>query len=256
VFHEPEWTGAVPGGEEIGKMIAAPGGGRPMADSLVGRTLASDVLHRLRRDITECTLRPGEKLRFETLRRAYGVSFSTLREALAHLVSEGLVVAEGQRGFTVAPMTQADLEDLVVVSALVEREALRLSFRHGDAAWEAKLHERGAALEELAAQLGPDHVRRREWWAAQRAFMDALVAACGSPTLLEVRSTLCERMWRYRTLAGTDQPSMAETLPALHILLAAALARDAEQAGNLAEGRYRRIASIILPLLDGMQPGS
>ena len=47
-------------------------------------------------------LKPGERLRFETLRDVYCVSFATLREALARLASEQLVVAEGQRGFIVA----------------------------------------------------------------------------------------------------------------------------------------------------------
>ena len=40
---------------------------------LVGATLASDVLHRLRTDIVNCTIKPGHRLRFEALRSVYGV---------------------------------------------------------------------------------------------------------------------------------------------------------------------------------------
>ena len=61
--------------------------------------LASDVFHRIRDDIISCIFKPGEKLKFETLRDIYGVSFSTLREALTRLVSEGLVEARGQQRF-------------------------------------------------------------------------------------------------------------------------------------------------------------
>ena len=68
-----------------------------------GETVGSDILQRMREDILGCTLAPGTKLRFEALRTRYDVSFSTLREALARLVAESLVVAHGQRGFAVAP---------------------------------------------------------------------------------------------------------------------------------------------------------
>ena len=63
------------------------GQGENRSEGLVGRTLATDVLHRLRDDIISCVLKPGERLRFEALREIYGVSFSTLREALARLAS-------------------------------------------------------------------------------------------------------------------------------------------------------------------------
>ena len=98
--------------------------------SLVGGTLASDVLHRLREDIISCVLKPGEKLRFEALRDIYGVSFSTLREALSRLASEQLVVAEGQRGFSVAPISEEDLHDVTdarVLIRILEEEAQRLN---------------------------------------------------------------------------------------------------------------------------------
>ena len=70
-----------------------------------GKTLASDIAHRMRSEIVTCRLKPGEVLKFDTLRLAYGASFTTLREALTCLAAEGLVVAEEQRGFKVAPVT-------------------------------------------------------------------------------------------------------------------------------------------------------
>lgn len=66
----------------------------PVSHLLIGRTRANDVLHRMRDDIVSCVLRPGQKLKFETLREIYGVSFSTLREALSRLASEQLVVGK------------------------------------------------------------------------------------------------------------------------------------------------------------------
>ena len=58
-----------------------------------GETRAGDVLQRMRQDIVNCVLKPGEKLRFESLRERYEVSFSTLREALSRLAAENLAAA-------------------------------------------------------------------------------------------------------------------------------------------------------------------
>ena len=44
-----------------------------------GKTLASDIAHRMRTEIVTCKLKPGEVLKFDTLRLAYGASFTTLR---------------------------------------------------------------------------------------------------------------------------------------------------------------------------------
>ena len=91
-----------------------------------GKTLAVDITHRLRQDIVGCRLKPGEALKFDTLRSAFGASFTTLREALTSLSAEGLVIAEQQRGFRVAPVTTDDLVD-VTSRILIEIELLKRS---------------------------------------------------------------------------------------------------------------------------------
>jgi DNA-binding GntR family transcriptional regulator len=57
----------------------------------------------LRQDIVSGTLAPGARLRVEHLKDHYEVGAGTLREALALLLSDALVVAEGQRGFASRP---------------------------------------------------------------------------------------------------------------------------------------------------------
>ena len=101
-----------------------------------GKTLASDIAHRMRNEIVTCRLKPGEVLKFDTLRLAYGASFTTLREALTCLAAEGLVVAEEQRGFKVAPISLADLIDLTRARILIEVDLIRRSIENGDDDWE------------------------------------------------------------------------------------------------------------------------
>jgi GntR family transcriptional regulator, carbon starvation induced regulator len=71
-----------------------------------------NIYRLLRADIVNCRLEPGERLRFDVLRARYDVGVGTLREALSHLVSEGLVRTEAGRGFQVAPVSLADMLDV------------------------------------------------------------------------------------------------------------------------------------------------
>src|SRR5574341_796502 len=66
----------------------------------------------------------GEPLQEAALAARLGVSRTPVREALARLASDGLVVAEG-RSFTVPSLTLADIEDIYALRYLLEPEALR-----------------------------------------------------------------------------------------------------------------------------------
>src|SRR5215217_2266814 len=103
------------------------------------QTIGEATYARLRADIIACRLPPGQKLRLEPLRETYGVGVSTLREILNRLASEDLVVAEGQKGFAVAPATAADLREIADLRLLLESHALQLSFRRGDLEWEGRV---------------------------------------------------------------------------------------------------------------------
>ena len=70
-------------------------------DVLAEDAATLDVLRRMREDILCCVLKPDQRLRFGELRQRYDTSVGTLREALSHLVSEGLARTEAGRGFSV-----------------------------------------------------------------------------------------------------------------------------------------------------------
>jgi DNA-binding GntR family transcriptional regulator len=101
------------------------------------RTLVERAYLNLRNDIVCGKLSPGERLRVEHLKDQYEVGAGTLREALSLLVADALVTSEGQRGFRVAPISLADLEDVTNTRVMLETEALRQSIRNGDSRWEA-----------------------------------------------------------------------------------------------------------------------
>jgi len=67
----------------------------------------------------------GQPLQEAALAAQLGVSRTPVREALARLASEGLVVADG-RSFTVPALADADIGDIYALRFLLEPEALRL----------------------------------------------------------------------------------------------------------------------------------
>jgi len=93
-------------------------------DVLAEDAATFDVLRRMREDILCCVLKPDQRLRFGELRQRYGTSVGTLREALSHLVSEGLARTEAGRGFTVAPISLADFLDLSELRVWLETTTL------------------------------------------------------------------------------------------------------------------------------------
>ena len=163
------------------------------------RTLIEQTYALLREDILSGRLAPGEKLLIEHLKDRYEVGAGTLREALSRLVSEAMVSAEGQRGFTVAPITLEDLMDITNVRVQVETEALRTSIRHGDEQWRRQLRVAYESLSVLEQPLLPDNVQR--WETANARFHEALLAACNSNWTLRLVRQLTQHGERYRRYA-------------------------------------------------------
>ena len=77
---------------------------------------AFEVLRNIREDIVSGVFQPNDRLKFEDLRDRYDASIGTLREALLHLLSEGFVRSEVNRGFTVAPVSLADFADITEIA--------------------------------------------------------------------------------------------------------------------------------------------
>jgi GntR family carbon starvation induced transcriptional regulator len=198
-----------------------------------GKTLASDIAHRMRVEIVSCRLKPGELLKFDSLRLAYGASFTTLREALTCLAAEGLVIAEEQRGFKVAPVTIDDLVDLTRARILIDVDLIRRSIENGDDDWEIKVISTIHRLGIIEGRAVENYVDNPEWKLAHREFHESLVGACGSPTLLGMRSSLFERAERYRNISAMSRPRSRDKVGEHRALMKAAIGRDADRACEL-----------------------
>ena len=162
------------------------------------RTLVERAYLALRRDIVCGKLAPGERLRVEHLKDHYQVGAGTLREALSLLLSDALVTVEGQRGFRVAPISMADLEDVTNTRVMLETEALRQSIRHGDAQWESHLITSYQLLTQT--ELGLDGPHPASWEQRNKAFHEALISAFNSSWSKYLLSILYRHAERYRNI--------------------------------------------------------
>ncbi len=180
---------------------------------------------RIRTDILFGRLAPGEKLRLERMKDAYGASISTLRELLTRLTSEGLIVAEGLRGFQVAPVSAADLREVADMRLLLECHALKASFENGELEWEGRVvaaHHKLSLLEKRMQ--GGDRSQTELWKRYDREFHHALISACDSTALLETHAAIYDKYLRYQMVAVIFRGDVA--VEEHRQLLQAALARD------------------------------
>lgn len=211
-----------------------------------GKTVAADIAHRMREEVISCRMAPGEPLKFEALRGAFGASFTTLREAMMALVADGLVISEGQRGFHVAPVSASDLIDVTDARVLIEVEAMRKAIAKGGDEWEiaamTTLHRLAKIEERIEGRPSDDP----EWRRAHSQFHHTLVSACGSPTLLAMRAQLFDRSERYRSLSASRRPTSRDKAGEHRAILMAAIARNADLASDLIEKHIRSTAENVL----------
>ncbi|WP_200687101.1 GntR family transcriptional regulator [Paracoccus caeni] len=209
------------------------------------KTLMTSVYDRLRLDIVDGELRPGGKLRFEELKERYGIGLSPLREALTRLASEKLVVLEEHKGFHVAPISRADLLDLLFMRQEVEVLGIRRSIEAGDDAWEAGIVGAIHALGKRDSLTSDGHIDP-EWERRHHAFHDSLVAASGSPRLMFLRAQLTDHADRYRRLSHHYQRSGRDHLAEHTAIADAVIARDPIAAERLIRAHLARTVEIIL----------
>lgn len=209
-----------------------------------GGTLAQAAYRALRTDILSGVRPPGERLRIEKLKSLYGVGPTPLREALQMLATDQLVIAEDNRGFTVAPLEPAEFADLNIARTAIELSALRLSIEHGDAEWEASIvaasylmRKHDEALAQTTSGV-PD-----SWEAANAGFHTAMVAACGSRWLLRLRASLHDQCARYRRASVYQKLGQRDLCSEHQAISQAVLARDADRACDLTAQHFALTAA-------------
>ena len=208
------------------------------------RSQTTLAYEKLRADILAGRYAPGEKLKIADLCALLEVSPGAIREALSRLVPEQLVVSRDQRGFTVAPLSIEDLEDLTDLRCEIEAIALRRSLKRGDAEWEAGVLAAAHRLRRTTMTTATDRSLTPEWVARHAAFHAALVGACGSRRLLTLHTQLYQQSERYRGLSMHVE-TVRDVQKEHQALVDAALDRDVDLLIGLTLSHFRETTSLI-----------
>ena len=154
---------------------------------------------RLKHDITHGHFQPGDKLLMAELKTRYDLGAGPMREALSQLVSEKLVTAISQKGFRVASMSIAELEDIYLARAHIEALITQLAIERGGDSWEAEVIGQAHSLARVES-IHSEEDMLDLWDSRHKQFHLAIAKGCGSAKLLEVRQQLLEQAERYRYL--------------------------------------------------------
>ena len=182
--------------------------------------LVQTVYERLKDDLSQFRMRPGERYAESDLVNRLGVSRTPLRIALYMLVREGYVVKlEGHGGWMVRPLDFKHFEDLYDVRVGLEAMAIQKICRadpfpdleHLRRAWLVPPAERLTDGEKIA-KLDED-------------FHAAIVAASGNAEMARIHGDITERIRIIRRLDFLTPPRLATTYEEHAKLLRAILAR-------------------------------
>jgi GntR family transcriptional regulator, carbon starvation induced regulator len=210
------------------------------------KTAASSVFDALRRDILDGTLKPGSRLKIDTLCQSYHATINPVREALNRLTAIGLVDLEDQRGFSVSPVSLDEWREIVRSRCLVEACALREAIANRTEAWEEGIVLSLYRLQKTPRFLeGEQQTANPEWEPRHHTFHNALLLTCNARIVLEFCEELRERSDRYRHIASIS-PHARQSYGSEHAEIAeATLAGDADRAVQLLTGHYMRTLTVV-----------
>lgn len=200
----------------------APEGGATLR--LVGpakgpQTRSAEAYHALRDRILTLHLGPGLSFTEADACEWLGLSKAPVRDALANLRREGLVLSAARSGYTVAAMTVKDARDLFTLRTLLESEAAALAAGQGGDL--ARLRELDALCQGEYEVTDPDSVRR--FLVVNSAFHVAVAELGGNLRLVDQLSRVIDQLERYMHL-GLRLAHRAESIVHEHRDLLAAIA--------------------------------
>lgn len=186
---------------------------------------AYSQLHTL---ILKGELRPGEKLKIDSLRKRLDTGASPIREALSLLTSDHLVERIDQRGFRTTNLTLDNFREILNLRRTLENLALRESFANATTKWEEDLVLAHHRLTRART------ARHEEMEDRHKDFHMTLLKNATSPILLKMCSQLYDLSIRYRYFAALTLDYKARNVVDEHAnILNAAIDRDLDTTSKL-----------------------
>src|SRR5579883_2837542 len=197
-----------------------------LSDLRIGHqpTLRLRVVEVLRNAILDGRFQPGERLVERKLCELTGVSRTSVREALRHLETEGLVRNAPNRGPSVAGLTRED-----AIEIYEARRALK------------------AALSQLRAAIASGEMR--EISKRTTHFYDVLLDGCGNAVITSFLRSLNARVTFLRTRSMSQKGRAPHSLAEMRRIVDAIATGDARKARAACEEHVDRARDAALTML-------
>jgi DNA-binding GntR family transcriptional regulator len=203
--------------------------------------LVDEVVNRLRRAILDGFVKPGEALSVPDLSRRFNISRSPIREAVLHLVGEGLAIESPRRGVSVATIGTKDLAEIYQCRLFLEGGAARLAAHTLNASQLAILSDILREQEEIVA------IRDEDWFHRINGEFHAVISeASGNGKLTGLLARL-DNQTRLAMLNRAHPPlNMREALKEHRAIVFALSARDPDAAEAAMRAHITRIMTRMM----------
>ncbi|HZE97226.1 MAG TPA: GntR family transcriptional regulator [Planctomycetota bacterium] len=203
----------------------------------IARTSLSDHVHeRLVDAIHSGTLAGGAALHVADLATQFNVSPSPVRDAIARLTSEGLVVSNPNRRTTVVTFSRKDIVETFQLRGILECGAVYLAAQRVTPAQVVELHRVAEECDSLAA----DPAQKKAKLDLDNRF-HLLLAEAGGNALLHQEIARCNRRVRAIQWLKLDPPTLKQAHPE-HLRILSALEKRDAQAAHAAMSAHLEVA--------------
>ncbi|MEY3663971.1 MAG: hypothetical protein RLZZ153_153 [Pseudomonadota bacterium] len=190
-------------------------------------SLADEAYHRLKRDLADFVLVPGDRFTENEICARLQVSRTPVRQALLRLQSEGHVEVLFRNGWRVLPFDFDKFDQLYDLRLLLETTAVRRICDDHSRVDRSQLDALAAIWMVPEAGQSSDTIEVAQW---DEAFHCTLVSAAGNAEMARVHREVTERIRIIRRLDFTKKPRIALTYEEHAKILRAIKARRVEQA--------------------------
>ncbi|MED7949003.1 GntR family transcriptional regulator [Streptomyces sp. BE20] len=191
---------------------SAAGAQEPDAKPPVRQVLSDSVYEKIKAMVMDHEIAPGARVGIEALSRGLGVSPTPVREALARLEADGLVVKRSLSGYRATELlTRQGLEELFEMRLLLEPRAAALAADH---ATEEHLDALEGIMEEMRGHPGPTgrYADYHGFAALDQRFHEAIALAAHRPLLADAVERLHAHLhvFRLASVRFTEDPTLEE----------------------------------------------
>lgn len=196
----------------------------------------------IRAAIQSGQLKPGERLREVELAESIGLSRTPIREALARLESDGLIVHDATRGIVVAELDYSMVTELYYMREVLEGTAARLTARHAS---EVEI----SILEDLCRQYEAALGDEAQLEISNRQFHDTLYRCSHNRYLVNMLTVLHDALSLLGNTTLGSPERAAETLKEHEAVVAAIRERDADGAEQALRAHIRAAQKVRMKRL-------